>query len=83
MIHLPVLQLEHTQTGLLARGGVILSGRLELLFGLEVVLNGGNLLIEGDVEVVVEVAAVAAHPRKLPKVLLLERQPSSAVGSNM
>jgi len=74
MIHLSVLQLEHTQSGYLAARDFIPPGRIELFLGLQDVLQRRNLLVERDVEIVVEVAGVAAHPRELPGVLLLERR---------
>ena len=74
MIYLPIFQLENSQSGLLAAHPPLSLGCFELLLVQEAVLYRGNPLVQRDVEVVVEVGAVAAHPRELPKILLLVRR---------
>ena len=72
LIDLPILQLEDREAGLLARGEVLLTTIQQLLLGHVVVLNGFHLVVQSDVVIVVEVAAMAAEPRELVPHSILE-----------
>src|SRR4051794_11303028 len=62
---------ENTQTMLLARGRVRHLGGLKLGTVAIIVFDRRDLLVIGDVEVVIEVAAQRGDPRERPAVALL------------
>ena len=71
MIDLAILQLKHTQPRLLATRFL----PLHLIFLCQkVVLRWHNTFVHRDMEIVVEVGAIAAHPWEGPEVLLLVRR---------
>ncbi len=72
LVDLPILQLEDGEAGLLARGEVVLTFVKQLLLGHVVVLDRLHLLVQSDVVIVVEVAAMAAEPGELVPHGLLE-----------